>query len=146
VFPSPQRGSLSFLVVLAVSITACAGGSGTQGRALSQAQPQTAGRTLVIASHVEPTALSPRPPTTSGITPKAVLDLRVRKAILFATDRAERSRAAADAFKVASDELPVLPLYYLSVAAAHTSALTGMTGGSSSDTAWDDIHTWRWVK
>ena len=60
-------------------------------------------------------------------------------------DRGQRNQAAVEAFKLSTDELPVLPLYYLSIAAAHTSALEGMSGGSSSDTAWDNVHTWRWV-
>ncbi len=71
---------------------------------------------------------------------------RLVEVFLSSLDRAERSRAAVDAFKLASDELPVLPLYYLSIAAAHTSALEGMVGGSASDTAWDNVHRWRWLR
>jgi len=61
-------------------------------------------------------------------------------------DRSERNHAAAEAFRIASDELPVLPLYYLSLAAAHTATLEGMVGGYASDTAWDNIAQWRWAR
>ena len=61
-------------------------------------------------------------------------------------DRAERNRAAAQGLKLASEELPVIPLYYLSLAAAHTSALQGMTAGYNTDVAWDNVHEWTWVR
>lgn len=61
-------------------------------------------------------------------------------------DRAERNRAAVQALKLASDELPAIPLYYLSLASAHTSALQGMTGGYNGDTSWTNVHQWRWVR
>lgn len=60
-------------------------------------------------------------------------------------DRGERNRAAVDALKLASQELPVLPLYYLSLAAAFTSSLNGPSGGYSGDTAWDSVGKWNWV-
>lgn len=60
-------------------------------------------------------------------------------------DRVERNRAASDALKIASVELPVLPLYYLSLAAAYTSSLRGPTGGYNGDTAWDNVPQWHWV-
>lgn len=61
-------------------------------------------------------------------------------------DRAERNRAGAGAFKLASEELPALPLYYLSLASAFTSALKGPVGGYTNDTAWDNIREWHWVQ
>jgi len=60
-------------------------------------------------------------------------------------DRGERNRAAIDGLKIASVELPVLPLYYLSLAAAFTSSLRGPTGGYNGDTAWDNVPQWYWV-
>lgn len=71
---------------------------------------------------------------------------RLTDIYLSSLDRAERNGAAAQAMKVASDELPVIPLYYLSLAAAHTSALKGMKAGYSGDTAWDNIAQWEWVR
>lgn len=61
-------------------------------------------------------------------------------------DRAERNRAAVEALRLASEELPVLPLYYLSLAAAHTSELRGPNAGYTSDLAWDNVREWRWVR
>ncbi|MPZ15923.1 MAG: hypothetical protein GEU73_16125 [Chloroflexi bacterium] len=61
-------------------------------------------------------------------------------------DRTERNRAAVQALKLASNELPAIPLYYLSLAAAYTSSLQGLSGGYSGDTAWDNVHQWRWVR
>jgi peptide/nickel transport system substrate-binding protein len=60
-------------------------------------------------------------------------------------DRGERNRAAIDAFQLASQELPVLPLYYLSLASAFTSSLRGPSGGYNGDTAWDSVHQWYWM-
>jgi peptide/nickel transport system substrate-binding protein len=61
-------------------------------------------------------------------------------------DRAERNRGATQALKLASEELPVLPLYYLSLANAYTSALRGPVGGYTNDTAWDNVREWHWVR
>lgn len=61
-------------------------------------------------------------------------------------NRSERNQAAVEAFKIAGDALPAIPLYYLSLASAYTSTLQGMTGGYSGDTAWDNVHQWRWVR
>ena len=61
-------------------------------------------------------------------------------------DRAERNRGALQALKLASEELPVLPLYYLSLASAYTSALKGPLGGYTNDTAWDNVREWQWVR
>ena len=71
---------------------------------------------------------------------------RLTDVFVSSLERAQRNHAAVEAFKLSTEELPVLPLYYLSIAAAHTAALEGMLGGSSSDTAWDNVHAWRWVR
>jgi peptide/nickel transport system substrate-binding protein len=60
-------------------------------------------------------------------------------------DRTERNRAAVDGLRLASNDLPVLPLYYLSLAAAFTSTLHGPVGGYNNDTAWDNISQWYWM-
>lgn len=60
-------------------------------------------------------------------------------------DRTERNRAAIDALRLASNDLPVLPLYYLSLASAFTSSLRGPVGGYSNDTSWDNVPQWYWV-
>jgi peptide/nickel transport system substrate-binding protein len=60
-------------------------------------------------------------------------------------DRTERNRAAVDGLRLASNDLPVLPLYYLSLAAAYTSTLHGPVGGYNNDTAWDNISQWYWM-
>ena len=70
---------------------------------------------------------------------------RLLDIFLSSLDRGERNRAAVDALKIASQELPVLPLYYLSLAAAFTSSLRGPTGGYSGDTSWDNVRDWHWV-
>src|SRR5207249_10146624 len=61
------------LIVSAIVLGACAPGAGVpRGDATSQGAPgQAPTRTLVVAMHVEPTSVAPRPPTTSGITPTA---------------------------------------------------------------------------
>jgi peptide/nickel transport system substrate-binding protein len=61
-------------------------------------------------------------------------------------DRSERNRAALEAMRIASDELAGLPLYYLSLASAYTATLEGMKPGYNSDTSWDNIYQWRWVR
>ncbi len=60
-------------------------------------------------------------------------------------DRTERNRAAVDALRIASIDLPVLPLYYLSLASAFTSSLRGPVGGYNNDTSWDNVPQWYWV-
>src|SRR5205823_2120193 len=61
-------------------------------------------------------------------------------------DRNERNQAAIQGLKIASDQLPAIPLYYLSLAAAHASALEGLNGGYNSDSAWDNVAQWRWIR
>jgi ABC-type transport system substrate-binding protein len=71
---------------------------------------------------------------------------RLANVYVAALDRAQRNQAAVQAFKVASDELGDIPLYYLSLASAYTSDLEGMVGGYNGDTAWDNVFQWRWVR
>jgi peptide/nickel transport system substrate-binding protein len=71
---------------------------------------------------------------------------RLFDTFLTALDRGERNRAALQGLKIASDQLPAIPLYYLSLAAAHTSALEGLVGGYNSDSAWDNVAQWRWLR
>jgi ABC-type transport system substrate-binding protein len=61
-------------------------------------------------------------------------------------DRSERNRAALEAMRLSSEELAGIPLYYLSLASAYVSSLEGMKPGYNSDTAWDNISQWRWVR
>jgi peptide/nickel transport system substrate-binding protein len=69
---------------------------------------------------------------------------RLYDAVIFSFDRAVRDQATIQALKFASEELPILPLYYLSLASAHTANLVGMGGGYSNDTAWDNVSQWHW--
>jgi ABC-type transport system substrate-binding protein len=61
-------------------------------------------------------------------------------------DRAERNRAVVEALKIASDELPILPLYYLPLVAARASNLDGPYAGAADELAWDNVHQWRWAR
>jgi len=61
-------------------------------------------------------------------------------------DRNERNRSIVQALKVASDELPILPLYYLSQVAARASALEGPYPGADSELSWDNVSAWHWTK
>jgi peptide/nickel transport system substrate-binding protein len=61
-------------------------------------------------------------------------------------DRAERNRGAIEALRIAADELPAIPLYYLSLASAYTSALKGMSGGYNNDTSFDNVYQWSWAR
>ncbi|MEA2640584.1 MAG: peptide/nickel transport system substrate-binding protein, partial [Chloroflexota bacterium] len=70
---------------------------------------------------------------------------RLYDVVVRSFDRTARDQATIQALKFASDDLPILPLYYLSLAAAHTATLEGMHGGSSNDTAWDNVSQWHWT-
>jgi len=61
-------------------------------------------------------------------------------------DRAERNRAVVQAFKVTTDELPVLPLYYLPLVATRPANLDGPVPGVNDELAWDNISQWKWTK
>jgi peptide/nickel transport system substrate-binding protein len=61
-------------------------------------------------------------------------------------DRGERNRAVVQAFKLTSEELPVLPLYYLPLVATRASFLEGPVPGVNDELAWDNIGKWRWTR
>src|SRR5581483_566915 len=58
-------------------------------------------------------------------------------------DRDERNRAIVQALKVASDELPILPLYYLPLVAARATSLEGPQPGSDAEISWDNVQDWQ---
>ncbi|MEA2641935.1 MAG: peptide/nickel transport system substrate-binding protein [Chloroflexota bacterium] len=66
----------------------------------------------------------------------------------FATNlnRDERHNAMVQAMKIASDELPILPLYYLPLVAARTANLEGPVASNSDDLAWDNTFQWHWTR
>jgi peptide/nickel transport system substrate-binding protein len=61
-------------------------------------------------------------------------------------DRAERNRAVVQGFKVTTDELPVLPLYYLPLVATRPANLEGPVPGVNDELAWDNISKWKWTR
>jgi peptide/nickel transport system substrate-binding protein len=61
-------------------------------------------------------------------------------------DRVERNRAVIQAFKLTTDELPVLPLYYLPLVATRAGSLEGPVPGVNDELAWDNISKWRWTR
>lgn len=71
---------------------------------------------------------------------------RFMNAFTTSLDRSERNQAVVQGFKIMSDELPVLPLYYLPLASAYASTLHGPTSGFTSDTAWDNVAQWEWTR
>jgi peptide/nickel transport system substrate-binding protein len=62
-----------------------------------------------------------------------------------ALDRGERNRLVIDMMKLASEELPSLPLYYDLTAVAHTSALQGPLRSAPEGLNFWNIHEWHWV-
>jgi peptide/nickel transport system substrate-binding protein len=62
-----------------------------------------------------------------------------------ALEREERNRLVIDMMKLASEELPSLPLYYDLTAVAYTSALQGPLRSAPEGLNFWNIHEWHWV-
>jgi peptide/nickel transport system substrate-binding protein len=71
---------------------------------------------------------------------------RLFNIFLSSLDHDERNRAVVQAMKLTSDELPILPLYYLPLVAARAANLEGPGPSNQDELAWDNMHQWRWTK
>ena len=61
-----------------------------------------------------------------------------------ALDRGERNNWVIQAMKLASEQVPALPLYYDQLPTAYTSALQGPSKSAPGSLNYWNIHQWSW--